>query len=175
MTLETEKGFKAVWRTSLASKYAPALCRTLAQVVAAAAPRCAFRSDGERLVQPRWELDLASALGKGDQPPADRVAPSCPWRFTTGWEHAVLSWGGSQDRPRRGAAAAAHGGTSSCTSRQRRPVRLPPQEPRRPGVSAQLYTVAVQEFEAWADRLGWRHDGLQELDTALDAYFDEQC
>ena len=36
------------------------------------------------------------------------------------------------------------------------------------------YAVAVQEFEAWANLLGWRRGDLQELDTALDAYFDEQ-
>ena len=172
VTLETEKGPKTIWRTSLASKYAPALCRILAQVVADAAPRSAFRADGEALIKPRWERDLAAALGKGDQPPADRVAPSCPLALhdRLGACHPLVGW---PPRPAR-----APSGASCAPQLVPRPAASTTASPVTSGRTASArspqhnYTVAMQEFGAWASLLGWRRGDLQELDTALDAYFE---
>ncbi|CAK0801704.1 unnamed protein product, partial [Prorocentrum cordatum] len=75
------------WKTSLAGAYPPGLCRVAARGLKEALGPGALRRDGEPALDPRWERELAAAAGLPQPKPLE--VPSCPRRFTTGWEHAV--------------------------------------------------------------------------------------
>ncbi|CAK0811644.1 unnamed protein product [Prorocentrum cordatum] len=75
------------WKTSLAGAYPPGLCRVAARGLKEALGPGALRRDGEPALDPRWERELAAAAGFPQPKPLE--VPSCPRRFTTGWEHAV--------------------------------------------------------------------------------------
>eukprot|EP00972_Heterocapsa_arctica_P086061 12684911-Heterocapsa_arctica.AAC.1 len=48
------------WKTTLAGKYPPILCRKWAQVIGAVAPPSAWsHADSRHLVRPQWEDEMA--------------------------------------------------------------------------------------------------------------------
>ena len=87
-----EGGHKTSWRTSLAGRYNPNLCRAWAQIARQAAPRGGLGihapSDGPCL----WEAELARDLGEpaGTGRPEPELPRGCPCE----WAGAIKEWGG---------------------------------------------------------------------------------
>ena len=78
------------WKTSLASAYPPAFCRSYAGLLAAVAPARARRGPSEPLLSQRWERLLAASVGA--RPQQHLVAPSCPLRYRLPWRGAERRW-----------------------------------------------------------------------------------
>ena len=85
---------KSMWRTKLAGKYPPSLCRLWAQALALAAPKTAWLTsgaDGEACAQ-KWEARLRAVTSStAEYTPAK--APACPRGHCPPWPDAAPSWG----------------------------------------------------------------------------------
>lgn len=96
----------SVWKTSLAGKYPPGLCRALAQLLAASAPANAFRAYAEAPISRCWRNDLGAAVAA---PPSHLAPPGCPKRFRCEWDDAIGFSMAGPSRQKRAAALAALG------------------------------------------------------------------
>ncbi len=67
---------KTYWKTSLAGRYPPSLCRRWAQIVGSIAPRSAWAGDAGLLVRRDWEDQMAFASGHVIS--SYSAQPSCP-------------------------------------------------------------------------------------------------
>ncbi|CAK0870751.1 unnamed protein product [Prorocentrum cordatum] len=76
------------WQIFLAAAYPRGLRRVAAEgLERGALGRSALRRDGEPLLDPRWEGELAAAARVAQPEPL--AAPTCTRRFATGWERAA--------------------------------------------------------------------------------------
>ena len=71
------------WKTALAARYPPRLCRSYAVAIGSMAPSGAWRSRDEPQVLARWGRALAAAVGAPAT--ARPVAPSLPARVVLPW------------------------------------------------------------------------------------------
>ena len=71
-----------VWKTSLAGRYAPALCRAWDTIVKLHAPPGALTAPGVSVMLPDWQRWLMEASNHQDFPLLP--SPTCPLQFTTG-------------------------------------------------------------------------------------------
>ena len=108
VVLPTPSGSKRIWKTSLASKYPPSLCKQFAAAAALIAPRSAWRSSAEPQLNEWWERSLARRTNAGIEKTI--AIPRNPRRFTTGWQHTVDSWGCGPSPQQRREALSARGG-----------------------------------------------------------------
>ena len=102
------------WKTSLAGRYAPSLCRAWALILREHAPPGALRSPScpRPGLETCWQLWLMQAAGECGY--AFLPTPSCPVEFSSGWEGAVSVWCHSQGRAPRSEATLASGGAAGA-------------------------------------------------------------
>jgi hypothetical protein len=77
---------KWIWKTTLAGRYPPALCRRVANLLAACAPDGGWRAVGEPVLAPVWLKDLGAAINRG---PVASPEPKCPRRCCGEWAGAL--------------------------------------------------------------------------------------
>ena len=80
----------SVWKTSLASKYVPALCRAWAKVLRQHAPKGALVEANGSALNPQWQIWLMESSGFTNFPLV--CVPLCPEHFSSGWEDAQGKW-----------------------------------------------------------------------------------
>eukprot|EP00973_Karenia_brevis_P056959 7922881-Karenia_brevis.AAC.1 len=83
---------KAVWKSSLASAYASALCHRWASRLSVAAPQSAFSSNPDDILCQKWEADLHRAVNT--EFVNKLVLPTCPKQWTPLWPKNAEQWGG---------------------------------------------------------------------------------
>ena len=105
---------RSVWKTSIAGRYPPALCRAFARALLQEAPARALRAPGEPELAKGWEDRLAHVAGAEVQTYVG--TPACPRRFATGWEHAIGFAMAGDSAQRR--AAATRRQTEQCVVRR---------------------------------------------------------
>ena len=88
MVLMPQPGTKPkwVWKTTLAGRYPPALCRRVANLLAACAPDGGLRAVGEPVIARHWLAELGNAIGSG---PVATPVPTCPRRCVCEWAGAL--------------------------------------------------------------------------------------
>ena len=82
------------WKTSLAAKYAPDLCRAWARILKDIAPKnaLALAAPGAKIMLPVWQSWLMQACGLEPGPKFPEMPlPTCPTHFTTGQGLRVMS------------------------------------------------------------------------------------
>ena len=84
---ETDGVRNTVWKTNLAGKYTPALCRSLGTLLADVAPVGAWRPKGEAEVLPGWARSLGAATGHPEA--EERQLAKLPTRWVSEWHDAV--------------------------------------------------------------------------------------
>lgn len=94
------------WKTSLAGRYVPQLCRAWAVLLRQHAPAEAIRAVKRPGLETCWQLWLMQATGEHGH--SFVPTPSCPLSFSTGWENAVAVWDHSH-KGRRSDSGVAHG------------------------------------------------------------------
>ena len=82
------------WKTSLAGRYVPQLCRAWAALLREHAPVEAIRAVNRPGLETCWQLWLMQATEEHGH--SFVPTPSCPLSFSTGWENAVAVWDHSQ-------------------------------------------------------------------------------
>ena len=87
------------WKTSLAGRYVPQLCRAWAVLLRQHAPAEAIRAVKRPGLETCWQLWLMQATGEHGH--SFVPTPSCPQSFSTGWENAVAVWDHSHKGRRR--------------------------------------------------------------------------
>ena len=81
-----------VWKTSLAAKYTPDLCRAWARILKGVAPKNALAAPGANIMLPVWQHWLMQSCGLGPSPKFPEMPlPTCPTHFTTGQGLRVMS------------------------------------------------------------------------------------
>ena len=80
------------WRTHFAAAYPPGLARAVGRGLCAAAPRSAWRNQGEPVLHPWWQRRLAAARGCAAS--GGVALPPLPASASLGWEGATGQWGG---------------------------------------------------------------------------------
>ena len=89
VTIVKEGKLVNVWKTSLAAKYVPALCREWVEIMRSCAPKQAFTPPNQAVVQPHWQILLMECTGTtGNLLPQ----PTCPAKFVCPWANAVKIW-----------------------------------------------------------------------------------
>ena len=91
------------WKTSLAGRYVPQLCRAWAALLRLHAPVGAIPAVKRPGLETCWQLWLMQATGEHGH--SFVPTPSCPVSFSTGWENAVAVWDHSQKGGRKAGAA----------------------------------------------------------------------
>jgi hypothetical protein len=81
------------WRTALAAKYVPDLCRAWASILRTIAPAAGIVLPGQPMLSRLWSVWLEQATGLVDVNGACVAAPVCPDKFECEWEKAVRVWG----------------------------------------------------------------------------------
>ena len=104
-----------VWKTSLAGRYPPRLCRAIAALVQQALHATA--GVGPSTIERIWDQELCR-LFKGVDPPLEVPCPACPKRWRCEWAGGTFSMCGDS-RERRLAAVAAR--RSQAASRRADP------------------------------------------------------
>jgi hypothetical protein len=81
------------WRTALAAKYVPNLCREWASILRSVAPASAIVLPCQPSLSGLWSAWLQHATGLVDVTGACIAAPTCPEKFVCEWEQALRVWG----------------------------------------------------------------------------------
>ena len=89
VTIMKEGKLVNVWKTSLAARYVPGLCREWVEIMRCCAPMQAFTPPGQAAVHPHWQILLMECTGAtGNLLPQ----PTCPAKFVCPWADAVKIW-----------------------------------------------------------------------------------
>ena len=80
------------WKTSLAGKYPPALCREWAGLLRKIAPPNAIARPGAALLSAHWRQWLLDAVGEANVNCDPIPVPTCPMHFVSGPRHASCAY-----------------------------------------------------------------------------------
>ena len=93
----------SIWKTSLAGRYPPLLCRAAARLISRAAPASGWRSGDEPPIARSWRRRLGAAIA-ALPPEPEPPPPRCPRAFQCDWDSAVRFTLTNDSRERRAAA-----------------------------------------------------------------------
>ena len=89
VTIAQEGKLVSKWKTSLAARYVPRLCREWVAIMRSCAPPQAFIPPGQAAIHPHWQILLMECTGTtGNLLPQ----PTCPAKFVCPWANAVKIW-----------------------------------------------------------------------------------
>ena len=92
VTLMIDGSPQNIWKTSLAAKYVPALCRAWAGILKEVAPQNALAAPGATTMSPVWQHWLVRACDLEFTEKLKELAlPTCPAVFTTGLRPSAMS------------------------------------------------------------------------------------
>ena len=89
VTIMKEGKLVNVWKTSLAARYVPGLCREWVEIMRCCAPMQAFTPPGQAAVHPHWQILLMECTGTTSNL---LPQPTCPAKFVCPWADAVKIW-----------------------------------------------------------------------------------
>ena len=82
---------QTMWKTTVAGRYVPAMCRAWAATLRTHAPREAFTPVSRQPMEQRWQTYIMQVAGMATDVPFI-PCPICPAEFTSGWEDAISVW-----------------------------------------------------------------------------------
>jgi hypothetical protein len=82
---------QTMWKTTVAGRYVPAMCRAWAATLRTHAPREAFTPVSRQPMEQRWQTYIMQVAGMATDV-SFFPCPICPAEFTSGWEDAISVW-----------------------------------------------------------------------------------